>query len=79
MEGEFTATRSRTTLKKREKELARAQKQRDKAQKRLMRKNGELNPESSGEGDANGPDDRLHEDSSADGPAVDHTPVPPSQ
>lgn len=29
-------------MKKREKELARAQKQRDKAAKRLMRKNGEL-------------------------------------
>lgn len=38
------ATRSRTTMKKREKELARAQKQRDKVAKRLARKNGLLTP-----------------------------------
>lgn len=38
------ATRSRTTMKKREKELARAQKQRDKVAKRLARKNGLLSP-----------------------------------
>ncbi len=35
------ATRSRTSLKKRQKELARAEKQRDKAAKRLERKNAD--------------------------------------
>jgi hypothetical protein len=39
------ATRSRTTFKKRQKEMARAGKQRDKAEKRMQRKEGERTPE----------------------------------
>ena len=35
------ATRSRTTFKKRQKEMARAEKQREKAAKRMQRKEGE--------------------------------------
>ena len=39
------ATKSRTTLNKRQKEMARAEKQRDKAAKRLERKGEERVPE----------------------------------
>jgi len=39
------AMRSRTTFKKRQKELARQEKQRDKAARRLQRKQEKLNPE----------------------------------
>ena len=39
------ASRSHTTFKKRQKELARVEKQRDKAAKRLQRKEGERIPE----------------------------------
>jgi hypothetical protein len=39
------ATRSRTTFKKRQKEMARAEKQREKAAKRQQRKEGEHVPE----------------------------------
>ncbi|MGH9718998.1 MAG: hypothetical protein ACRD8O_02210 [Bryobacteraceae bacterium] len=35
------ATRSRTTFKKRQKEMARAEKQREKTAKRMQRKDGE--------------------------------------
>ena len=42
------ATRSRTSFQKRQKEIARAEKQRDKAAKRAQRK---LNPESRGSDD----------------------------
>ena len=38
------ATRSHTTFKKRQKEMARAEKQRDKAAKRLQKKEGERAP-----------------------------------
>ncbi|MGD1096422.1 MAG: hypothetical protein ABSB35_31065 [Bryobacteraceae bacterium] len=39
------ASRSHTTFKKRQKELARVEKQRDKAAKRAQRKEGETDPE----------------------------------
>lgn len=39
------ASRSHTTFKKRQKELARVEKQRDKAAKRMQRKEGERTPE----------------------------------
>ena len=39
------ATRSHTTFKKRQKEMARADKQREKAAKRVQRKEGERDPE----------------------------------
>jgi hypothetical protein len=39
------ASRSHTTFKKRQKELARVEKQRDKAAKRAQRKEGETTPE----------------------------------
>ena len=39
------ATRSKTTFQKRQKEMARAEKQRDKAARRLQRKEGIRTPE----------------------------------
>jgi len=39
------ASRSHTTFKKRQKELARVEKQRDKTAKRMQRKDGERDPE----------------------------------
>lgn len=39
------ATRSHTTFKKRQKEMARAEKARDKASKRVQRREGEHTPE----------------------------------
>ena len=39
------ATRSRTTFKKRQKEMARTERQREKAAKRLQRKEGDHTPE----------------------------------
>jgi hypothetical protein len=39
------ATRSRTTFQKRQKEMARAEKQREKAAKRMQKKDGERIPE----------------------------------
>jgi hypothetical protein len=39
------ATRSHTTFQKRQKEMARMEKQRDKAAKRAQKKNGERTPE----------------------------------
>ncbi|MGD0500026.1 MAG: hypothetical protein ABSC23_16500 [Bryobacteraceae bacterium] len=39
------ASRSRTTFKKRQKEMARAEKQREKVAKRLQRKEGDHTPE----------------------------------
>ena len=39
------ASRSHTTFKKRQKELARVEKQRDKVAKRMQRKEGESTPE----------------------------------
>jgi hypothetical protein len=70
------ATRSRTSFQKRQKEIARAEKQRDKAAKRLQKKlgggqNGESDGSEMGETDDLNPLDRQME--GADGePAGEH-------
>jgi hypothetical protein len=64
------AMRSRTTFKKRQKELARQEKQRDKAARRIQRKLDKNSPDASGEENTDNLDLDLDVDIESDAEAV---------